>query len=836
MVRLRILVAAALVVGAVTGATGALPAGPFRAVGSLRPAGATVTKVTEPVSSFGWLTVDTDRLFVSAPTEGKVLVTDLAGAVQHTITGESGATQVALDGGALLVLRPSSGGGGSLDVLDASTFAVDTQFAFASTFVASEVALVGTHAWVGGSTTGGGAVLDDIDIPNATQTMRTISGIGSCDVLVARPQVAGQLVCASATAATPLAEIDTTGSPTVAAEITVAGGTFDVAVTPSGSILLAADATGSVVELSGSDLHTVSTFAVSRFADAPAHLLDVTAAGGGRFVAAGSVPGLQEFDLGRPGGPVGADLFDWVTRPHGLRFSLAGDTLYRFASYPNSGVVLEISTGATPVSAPPTPIFTEVPQKLNSDAARFAWQIGGSGIRLCSYDGAPFERCSSPYAIENPTVGDHTFSVRTERAVGTDSPIVSYRWHEGGYVGLVLAGYVAPGTEHVGVRGATGTAIVENLTDRPVTIVSIVFTGTNPFDFDGTTNCGAVLAGHAECRVRFWPRPLEPGVRKAAITVTTDAVNPTASLPVSTTGTEGYYLADARGLVEYGGDAGFYGDLFGKPLASPIIDMAVVPPGTQGYWLLGADGGIFTFGHARFFGSTGAMHLNRPIVAMAPTPSGNGYWLVASDGGIFSFGDAKFYGSTGAIRLNRPIVGIAPTRTGRGYWLVASDGGIFAFGDARFYGSTGALRLAQPIIGISPTPSGRGYWFVASDGGVFAFGDAVFHGSLASETLTAPVTDFESTPTGFGYWMVQRDGAVWGFADAALYGSAFGDPAAIVPFASDVTSLALPGPSSTATGRLRAVSAAIVPARAPARRGVTRVVAPLETGPGFDGP
>ena len=252
-----------------------------------------------------------------------------------------------------------------------------------------------------------------------------------------------------------------------------------------------------------------------------------------------------------------------------------------------------------------------------------------------------------------------------------------------------------------------------------------------------------------------------------------------SGVPYHPSASSGYWLTDAAGGVHAYGNARYEGDLGGRALAAPIVDMSALP-GRDGYWLLGRDGGVFSYGAAAFYGSTGGLHLNRPVVGMTRTPSGHGYWFVASDGGIFSYGDAAFYGSTGALHLNRPIVGMAATPSGHGYWLVASDGGIFSFGDAAFYGSTGALHLKGPIVGMAATPSGHGYWLVASDGGIFSFGNAPFYGSTGALRLARPIVGMTVSRTGHGYRFVASDGGIFSFGDAPFWGSLVGTPSAPV--------------------------------------------------------
>lgn len=312
-----------------------------------------------------------------------------------------------------------------------------------------------------------------------------------------------------------------------------------------------------------------------------------------------------------------------------------------------------------------------------------------------------------------------------------------------------------------------------NLGGLPDVVHSVDFQSGDTNDFIGSTDCVRTLQPGQACSIDvfFVPGSLRP--LESTLVVNDQSPNQ-VQIPVSGTSTAGYYLAAADGSVYPYGDAGFYGDMSGNALNSPIIGLTTTPDG-YGYWLLGGDGGVFSFGDAPFFGSTGSMTLNRPVVSMTTTPDGGGYWFVASDGGVFSFGDAQFYGSTGGLHLNRPIVGMAATPDGGGYWLVASDGGIFAFGNARFFGSMGGTHLNRPVVGMAATPQGGGYWLVASDGGIFAFGDAPFYGSTGGIPLNRPIVGMSSTWDGHGYWFVASDGGVFAFGDAAFFGSAGGE-------------------------------------------------------------
>jgi hypothetical protein len=358
------------------------------------------------------------------------------------------------------------------------------------------------------------------------------------------------------------------------------------------------------------------------------------------------------------------------------------------------------------------------------------------------------------------------------------------------------------GKQRVATHGPLQIVIFTNTGDTAVTLQSFTLAGDNPDDFYGFTDCfpngaPAIVAVGGHCRVGLYFTPTQTGARHALLRAIDSAPTSPQSVSLSGTGTEGYFVADARGEVGNFGDAVFRGDATNIHLAAPIISLATTPNG-GGYWLLGSDGGIFTYGNARFHGSTGAMKLNKPIVALFPSASGNGYWLVGSDGGIFTFGDALFYGSTGAMTLNKPIDGMASTPTGRGYWLVGSDGGIFTFGDAHFYGSAGGAHLTSPVVQMTPTRSGHGYWLVTADGHLYAFGDAHNYGSAVGHAIVGMAL----TSDGRGYWEVSRNGQIFVYGDAHR----FGDLAALG--VDDVVGIAATAPPLFSTASTKSASVA----------------------------
>jgi hypothetical protein len=120
-----------------------------------------------------------------------------------------------------------------------------------------------------------------------------------------------------------------------------------------------------------------------------------------------------------------------------------------------------------------------------------------------------------------------------------------------------------------------------------------------------------------------------------------------------------WFVARDGGVFTY--NARFHGSAVGRT-TSATVGMAS-HPSASGYWVVEATGRVHAFGAARHHGDMAGRRLNAPIVDVEATPTGNGYYLLGADGGIFTFGDAPFHGSTGNIRLNQPVVGLATTRS-----------------------------------------------------------------------------------------------------------------------------------------------------------------------------
>ncbi len=193
--------------------------------------------------------------------------------------------------------------------------------------------------------------------------------------------------------------------------------------------------------------------------------------------------------------------------------------------------------------------------------------------------------------------------------------------------------------------------------------------------------------------------PGRPATPAAATTARSTPIS--LHLVVGTAGdpvTGGYWLVAADGGV-FSFGAPFEGSAGGLDLVSPAVGMAATATGS-GYWLDAADGGVFAFGDAGFFGSMGGRPLASPVVGAAAAVGG--YRLVAADGGVFSFGVA-FAGSA-VGQLQRAAAAIATD--GAGYRVVSSDGSVLGYAGAVDLGGVHVPPLVGEVVAVDPGHDG----------------------------------------------------------------------------------------------------------------------------------
>ena len=258
------------------------------------------------------------------------------------------------------------------------------------------------------------------------------------------------------------------------------------------------------------------------------------------------------------------------------------------------------------------------------------------------------------------------------------------------------------GGQRTGTIGPANDLTLTNSGPGNAHITAIDVNGADAGDFGGDAlACTDVtLPAGSSCTISLLFSPESTGPISAQL-VETDTTGVYVMATLTGSGTSGYWVLSATGLVKPFGDASFYGQMLGLPLNAPMVSITATPNG-DGSWMLGRDGGVFTVGNAAFYGSTGSLRLNAPVVGMAASPDGGGYLMVAADGGVFAFGDASYAGSAAGVPLAAPIVGMAETSDGGGYWMVGADGGVINVGDAPFYGSA-VGAATSPIVGMAAT-------------------------------------------------------------------------------------------------------------------------------------
>ncbi|MDQ1507477.1 MAG: hypothetical protein QOD57_5204 [Actinomycetota bacterium] len=241
-------------------------------------------------------------------------------------------------------------------------------------------------------------------------------------------------------------------------------------------------------------------------------------------------------------------------------------------------------------------------------------------------------------------------------------------------------------------------------------------------------------------------------------------------------GANGYWLADASGVVKAYGSAPDLGDL---PRTYGLIGwtVGIAPTATgNGFWLATIDGKVYPFGDAPQ-GVTDYGPMDQDWIAgLVPAAGGTGYRLITGHGRALPA--AAALGNTATVGAplfsDGSVVGLAATPSGAGYWVWNTVGHVSGFGDANFYGDLRALKLAHVVTALAPAPSGTGYWLMTDDGGVFSFGTAGFFGS--GQAPGSFFTTILPTATGQGYHLFTVKGAVANFGDAVNYGSLFDVP------------------------------------------------------------
>ncbi|GCB51701.1 YncE family protein [Streptomyces sp. NL15-2K] len=287
------------------------------AVGTAGPAGADSAKIL-PVKSVGDIVVDGahQRVYVSDPTGGKIVVTDYAGAVKATLTGLAGVTGLALsaDSGQVYAAVKNSD---RIVSVETRTYTQTASYPLAGADAPADVEVVDGRIWFGY-----GSNLGSLDVSGAEPVVR-LDQEGDVDFfsgsmfLGADPAVPGVLV---AGAGGRLAVYDVSAD---GAALRVKGD-MDTAVkqldlTPDGNqVLTSWDGTGDGYGLpaySTTDLTEVASYPIDAYPNAVAVAPNGSIAGGSssgyepdvHIHRPGDLKPTREYDFPNTGDSSGAD-------------------------------------------------------------------------------------------------------------------------------------------------------------------------------------------------------------------------------------------------------------------------------------------------------------------------------------------------------------------------------------------------------------------------------------------------------------------------------------------------------------------------------------------------
>ena len=664
------------------------------------PAGAqatvTATSTTLP-GTLGAMVVDaaTSHVFVSLTDTSKIAVLDFTGKIVKTISGESGASGLALVGSDLYVVDSTAG---AIDDINTGTLTL-TRTLTTGISGMKDIAFGAGSLWVTS-----GSNLISVALSDGTQTSFTnpfVFGRG----LVADPADTNMLFEYDAgDSPVTIASLDLTVSPPaiIASQSQnaprVISNVNNIAVSPDGSHVVPAG--GAPYEFDEIATNTLSQSGVVYPANPYPQAVAMTSANGGLF--AGGMNGIYWADvvvyrLDNPSQKIATYDFGTTSTtvvPGGLAFNPNGLKLFAVTNDKKFHVLTGTGSGSGLGSAPKPPALTLSPASLKFGNQRVATYGHSKIVTIANNTAAPvvLQRLTFAGADHFSFFGfTNCFPHGRPRTL---APGVSCR-------AAIRFAPIKYGARHATLRAYDDAA-----------------GSPQSMKLGGSGTDGYFLAGAQGEVGRFGDAVFHGDATHLSLKA------PMISLATTPNGA-GYWLLGLDGGIFTFGNAKFHGSTGAMHLNKPIVAMYPTPNG-KGYWLVASDGGIFTFGNARFHGSTAGRTLSAPIVGMASTPDGRGYWLVGGDGSVFAFGNAKFHGSTTGKPLSAPVVQVVTTPTGHGYWLLTGDGHLFAYGDAHNFGSA----AGQAIAGMAPTSDGRGYWEVSRTGAVHSYGDAHAHGSL----------------------------------------------------------------------------------------------------------
>ncbi|MFJ5305378.1 YncE family protein [Streptomyces sp. NPDC088350] len=382
------------------------------AVGLTGPAARADSTAALPLSHYAHLLVDTahQHLFFSQGAgSADIVVTDLAGNPVTTLTGEQGATGLALspDGGTLYAALAD---GDAVAAIDTATLTESARYPTGTGSAPVSVAAAGGKVWYGYTADGGGGI-GAVDPAAADPAPTPQPGMASW--AVAPVLAAGGGVLAAEEPQQDLSHVATfdvsSGTATAKADTDVYGGTATgFQVTSDGTeVLLAAAQARALHAYRTSDLASAVPSVYYTGSVGPASLTvdtDGTLAVGstaGLYLYAGSIHAERHFTFSS----------GTVLAPDGLEWGVGGSTLYAVVQHSAGDYSLDVLSapklsGTTLTLTPPNRAYPTAQFTFTGSLATLGFMPAGASLQV-TRDGV---------ALPDVTVGaDGTFSVTDTR-------------------------------------------------------------------------------------------------------------------------------------------------------------------------------------------------------------------------------------------------------------------------------------------------------------------------------------------------------------------------------------------------------------------------------------
>jgi hypothetical protein len=425
------------------------------------PASATVPGTTLPLTGFSHMVVDGahGHVFITGSSaDSKIVVLNEDGTTAKTITGESGAGGMVLDGATLYVARC---GWSTIDEIDTATL-TKTGSISAPVGGTCDLAEAGGRLWFSDSTDQQFGHLQSVSLDSShtiTDTGRNLYQM----IFATTPAQPNWLVVGesqgSPTSVWVLDVTDPTNVTTVTHNLSLVGGggnLGDMAITSDGSTLLTAD--GSPYELDAFSLPGLTAAGVYPTAPYPTA---VAASPNGQQFAQGLNgiynPDVYLFDAGNSTAKSHWDFggTDDVTYSHGLAFSSDGTHLFAVSKGPSAGApvfhvlaTVVLPKGAVTIKASRTTISNGGSVTLtahlgtsssNRTLSIYRTPVGGTRtlVKTAGVNGSGnLSVAVRPTANVNYTAvwgGDSTHASTTSKAVRVNVRLVMHAATQGGY-------------------------------------------------------------------------------------------------------------------------------------------------------------------------------------------------------------------------------------------------------------------------------------------------------------------------------------------------------------------------------------------------------------------